>query len=172
MVVRAHRMFLDAGEGVLEEVARFARTLRGGTPLTRRFIRENSGRLTEKPPRRRSLSTAGRHHDLREIYDALNREYFGGRVRAAITWGAGRERRAVRHRTLGSYSPSTDTIRVNRVLDRRRVPGHYLAFIVYHEMLHADLGVQKGKVHTREFRRRERLYRQYERAMAWEKKRS
>jgi len=41
-------------------------------------------------------------------------------------------------------------------------------------MLHADMGIaMRGKrrsVHPREFRRREKLFQEYEKAMAWEKR--
>jgi hypothetical protein len=41
-------------------------------------------------------------------------------------------------------------------------------------MLHADMGVKirngRRLVHTGEFRARERLFREYERAVSWEKK--
>jgi hypothetical protein len=53
------------------------------------------------------------------------------------------------------------------------VPPYVVEFIVYHEMLHAQLGVeeQNGRraVHTRELRRREKLFKEYEKAIAWER---
>ena len=64
-------------------------------------------------------------------------------------------------------------IRINPVLDRKTVPRYFVAFIVYHEMLHASLGaLLKGtrrNVHSREFRKREKLFKDYENAMAWER---
>jgi hypothetical protein len=63
---------------------------------------------------------------------------------------------------------------MNPLLDRRTVPRFFVEFIVYHEMLHADIGVEtrngRRRVHTWEFRRRERLFREYARAISWEKK--
>jgi hypothetical protein len=48
-------------------------------------------------------------------------------------------------------------------------------YIVYHEMLHADLGIEhnggRHSYHSREFKRREKLFKHYERSLAWEKKR-
>jgi predicted metal-dependent hydrolase len=79
----------------------------------------------------------------------------------------------VRRRTLGSYSSHTNIIRINPVLDKRSVPPYFIEFIIYHEMLHADLGVETGEnrrsVHTREFRRREKMFKKYAEALAWEK---
>jgi hypothetical protein len=166
--VRLHWMFLEAGGDVLKEMAAFIRRRRGSTPLLNEFVRRNTGRMKESPPRRTRLRTAGRHHDLMDIFHCLNREYFGGRISALITWGARSPRRAVRKRTLGSYSGSTDTVRISPVLDKKSVPRHYVEFIVYHEMLHADMGIGEGAVHSREFKRRERLFKHYERAIAFE----
>ena len=80
----------------------------------------------------------------------------------------------VRRRILGSYNSRTNIIRVNPVLDRKNVPHYYLEFIVYHEMLHADMGVLKKNgrrdVHSREFRRREKMFPHFEKSLLWEKK--
>ncbi len=171
--VRLHRMFLGAGPEVLSEIAAFLRTRRGSLPLLRRYIRENRSLVLSKPARKVSLRTAGRWHDLRELFDSVNRDYFSGSVAAAITWGSCCTKSAVRKRTLGSFSERANVIRINAVLDRNAVPRYYVAFIVYHEMLHAAMGVRRTggrrSVHTREFRRREKLYADYERAIAWEK---
>jgi hypothetical protein len=76
--------------------------------------------------------------------------------------------------TLGSYCGSTDVIRISPLLDRRSVPSYFVEFIVYHEMLHADLSVatERGRrrLHPEEFRIRERQFISYEKAIAWEKK--
>ena len=171
--VRLHRMFLDAGSSVLDEIASYLKKRKAPMPLFRSFVRENRARLVVKPPKRALLKTAGAHHDLRDLYDAVNREYFGGTVSAAITWGSRSPRSSVRRRTLGSYSERSHLIRINPVLDRKAVPRYFVAFIVYHEMLHAFLGVQlKGtrrSVHSREFRKREKLFNEYEQAIAWER---
>lgn len=171
--VRLHRMFLDASYEIIDEIARFIRKGQGKTPLVRRFIRENVCRI-ERRPRRLKLTTAGRYHDLLAHYESVNREYFGGRIQAGITWGTKNPKNGVRRRTLGSYSPASNVVRISPVIDKRNVPSFFVKFIVYHEMLHADLGVERkgGRraVHTKEFRRRERLFRDYEKIVAWEKR--
>ena len=102
--VRMHRMFLNAGEEVIREIAGFIKIGKGRTPLIRQFIRDNRVFLKKKertvrPP---SLCEQGKIYHLREIFDALNREYFDGSVSAAIGWGKENSRRAVRKRTLGN----------------------------------------------------------------------
>lgn len=173
LTVRLHRMFLRADDRVLAEIVSFLKRRRGAMPHFRAFIRDNRDHLRSVPAKKVRLLTAGRYHDLTGLYDEINRDYFGGRVSAAITWGSRSARTAVRKRTVGSYSERSNTIRINPVLDRKTVPRSYVAFIVYHEMLHADLGmVMRGKrrsMHSREFRRREKLFKGYEQALAWER---
>ena len=171
--VRLHRAFLGADEGVLGEVGSFLRGRCTKTPRLRRFIKENISFPPETRKRRRVLRTTGRYHDLREIHDAVNAEYFGGAISCLITWGAGSPRPSARKRTLGSYCSHTGTIRINPVLDRRSVPHFFVEFVVYHEMLHAAMGVteKNGRrlVHSGEFRQREKLFRLYAQALEWEK---
>jgi hypothetical protein len=160
-------MFLDAGEPVLRELAEYVRTGKGKTPRFWDFVNSNLHLLEKAATRPLRLRARGAHHDLEEIFNKLNNEYFGGVLSSAITWGS-RGRRRARSRTLGSYHRSTDLIRINPVLDSRRVPRYYVEFVIYHEMLHADIVREGGRVHTPEFRQREREFRDYARAIAWE----
>lgn len=173
LAVRLHRMFLHAESGVLDEIAAYLKNRRGAMPQFRRFVREHRAELNAKPPKRVAVKTAGKHHDLRELYETVNREYFSSAITSAITWGSRSPRSAVRKRTLGSYSERANLIRISPVLDKKNIPSYFVAFIVYHEMLHAALGTPlKGKrrsVHSREFRKREKLFHEYDRAMAWER---
>lgn len=170
--VRLHRMFLRAGAEVMSEIVSYLKNKKGAMPCFRSFVRDNRAELNSKPPKRVPLKTAGKFHDLCELYAEINKEYFGNAVSAVITWGSKSPRWAVRKRTVGSYSERSNAIRINPVIDRKTVPRYYVAFIVYHEMLHAALGISlQGKrrsIHSREFRMREKLFRDYEKAVAWE----
>jgi predicted metal-dependent hydrolase len=172
MRVRLHRMFLHADSRVMAEVASYLKNRKGAMPHFRGFVRDNRDQLNQKPPKKISVRTEGKFHDLSGLYDEINKEYFGGRIDAVITWGTRSPRYAVRKRTVGSYSERSNTIRINPVLDKKNVPRYYVALIVYHEMLHAAMGTPlRGKrrsVHSREFRNREKLFKDYEKAMAWE----
>ncbi|HUO77737.1 MAG TPA: SprT-like domain-containing protein [Thermodesulfovibrionales bacterium] len=172
--VRLHRIFLDARHDVIDEIAVFIKRRKGSTPLLRRFVKENLIRVRNAPPKRVKINTQGNYHNLGEIYDSLNRDYFQEKLSCPITWGTGRARYAVRKRTLGSYSRHANIIRINTTLDRKHVPRYFIEFVIYHEMLHADMDptVKNGRniVHSREFRGREKQFRDYERALKWEKK--
>lgn len=174
--VRLHRIFLNAGDDIIFEIAQFIKNKKGRTPLIRDFIKQNSNCLKRKPPKKISINTQGKYYDLREIYAKANGEYFDGRVTASITWGTKSPGYAVRKRTLGSYSSHTNTIRINPILDKKSVPRYFIEFIVYHEMLHADIDVvtknSRRSVHSREFKSREKLFKHYEKVIAWEKGKS
>ena len=176
IAVRLHRMFLGAGDDVLRELGRYVRTRRGSTPLFREFLNSNQHRIAPPSPCQVKLKAAGCHYDLKEIFGRLNIEYFNGKLASSITWGARRKGRA-RRRTLGSFAACSDLIRINPVLDARRVPRYYVEFVVYHEMLHAEFALRVGpergngsrrRVHDAEFKRREREFKDYERAVSWE----
>jgi hypothetical protein len=105
--------------------------------------------------------TEGKHRSLREIFRDLNARYFGGRIEIRkIGWGP--RRGWVR---LGHYDPVHHTITISPVLDSARVPVSALAFVVYHEMLHAVFddspGTDRRRHHTPSFRRAERGYEGY-----------
>jgi hypothetical protein len=165
-------MFLIAGVDVLDELATYLKRGKRKTPLIRAFINDNGQQIRKGPSRSIFLKTRGRHHDLGRVFDETNKEYFDGRVAAGITWGSKGPRRYARTRTLGSYASDDDVIRINPILDSKKVPKYFVEFVVYHEMLHADLGFgrKEGRrsVHSKEFRRREKLFEHYELSMKWE----
>lgn len=171
--VRLHRMFLQSDAALLDEMAAFIRGRKAKTPLIRNFIRQNSDLVKIGRRRKLSLRQGGKFHDLLMLAKSVKDEYFGEAISASVTWGTGRRGRAVRRRTLGSYSGHADIIRINPVLDKKEVPAFFIEFIIYHEMLHADMGVENGvgrrTVHSRKFRQREKMFRKYAEAMAWER---
>lgn len=173
---RLHHMFLDAPASVQEALIRFvARGDREASHIVGRYIDHNGHRIRACRPFLRPLVTEGRSHDLLSIFETLNDKYFGGTVDALITWGkVGRPRAAQRRSVkLGSYSAVERLIRIHPVLDRAWVPRYFVTFIVYHEMLHhvipADLKGGRRLLHPPAFLEREALFRDYERALAWER---
>jgi predicted metal-dependent hydrolase len=175
VALRLHRMFLSADYAVLDELAEFMKNKKEKTPLIRKFISNNTHTIKRKPPNKITIQTQGKYYDLQKMYDLINEEYFAGKVTAEITWGATKPRRAAARRTLGSYSSLSNTIRINPILDSKRVPKYFLELVVYHEMLHEDIGIDNGakrrSLHSKEFKRREKLFKHYDRAIEWERKR-
>jgi len=175
MEVRLHRMFLHAGPDIFLEVAQLIKKGRCNRQLIRSFISQNRHLLKQRSRVTAPVCSAGQHFCLKTIYESLNSEYFWGTVTAAITWGRSSSRNRVKLRTLGSYNVESNTIRINPLLDKKTVPAYFLEFIVYHEMLHAFLGIKnrngRRSIHSKEFRLEEKKFRHYQKAMEWEKKR-
>jgi hypothetical protein len=124
--------------------------------------------------RQLELETGGRYFDLRGMFDKLNARHFGNRLRGyKVIWGRKRQEKAREYFIFGSIQEDDRVIRINPWLDQRFVPGWFLQYVLYHEMLHAvvpDRVRNDGRrcVHTDEFNRREREYRFYKRARRWE----
>lgn len=175
VAVRMHCMFLNADNEIIREIANFIKTRKGQTPLIRKFISENHTCLKKRQlcSRQLKIRTQGRFYNLREIFDSLNNNYFGGGITTSISWGKQNSRRAVRKRTLGSYCGHSNSIRINPALDRKNVPHYFIEYVIYHEMLHSTITGEKKNgrksVHTSEFRKRERLFKEYDKAISWEK---
>jgi hypothetical protein len=113
---------------------------------------------------------AGRHYHLDEIFTRVNAEYFDGRLsRPRLTWNE-----TLTHRKLGHYHFPTDTVLISITLDAPDVPAYVVEFVMYHELLHKELGftVVKGRryAHTSEFREAERRFARYEEAQAFEQR--
>ncbi len=121
------------------------------------------------------FSTEGLHYDLREVFNKMNARYFNNRLRKyAITWGQRRRRRPESYIVFGSIQEEDRLIRIHPLLDREFVPRWYVEYVVYHEMLHAfvpDKYDSAGRriVHHEGFLAREKKFRNYNRAIAWER---
>ena len=98
-------------------------------------------------------------------------------VNAVITWGKrptrktkGEPQRTIK---LGSYSAVDRLIRIHPALDQKWVPRYFVAYIVYHEMLHHVIPSSQGNgrrmLHPPIFQARERVFRDFDRAIAWER---
>lgn len=176
--VRLHHMFADADPVITRALARYiAENDADASRVLGDFIDANGdhvrGRARRAPAQ--VIFTAGEHHDLREIFDELNARYFDDRIEASITWGArtGRPRRRNSIK-MGSYAVEDRLIRIHRSLDRPFVPRFFVAWIVFHEMLHQvhDIRVKNGRreFHSKEFLADEALFEHYDEARAWERR--
>ncbi len=73
-------------------------------------------------------------------------------------------------RTIGLFRPGVASqIVINRQLDRETVPHFVVEYVMYHEMLHVKHPMRfercRRKSHSPEFRREEKKYADYGRAM-------
>jgi hypothetical protein len=175
--LRLHRMFVDAGPRIVRALARYVvHNDRRASTLLGEYIEEHQHiiRQQERRPRALKVRTAGRHHDLRAVYDRLNAQMFGGALDARITWGpstaGGRARRSIK---MGSFAVEDRLIRIHPTLDRADVPDFFVAWIVFHEMLHGKHEIVRDngrrRFHTPEFLAEEGTFPDFARARAWER---
>jgi len=174
-----HFMFLGAPRSVLDALV----TQLGDEPSedAERIVGEwtlaNHFQIRAKEPVKGKIRTKGEHHDLGRILVELNDVYFGGGLSdLEITWSKrtrpqnGKKRATIK---LGSWVRDQRLIRINPVLDAKWVPRYFVSFIVYHELLHHVIPIVKGENgralhHSPEFLEREREFRVYAKAVAWE----
>jgi hypothetical protein len=175
--LRLHQMFVGAEPRVVRALARYVvHNDRRASTLLGEYIEQNQHiiRQQARRPRRLTLRTAGRFHDLQAIFDGLNAQQFGGSLDARITWGPVTSRRQRRRSIkMGSFAVEDRVIRIHPALDQACVPDYFVSWIVYHEMLHGKHEVKREngrrRFHTPEFLAEERQFPDYERACLWEK---
>lgn len=175
--VRLARRFALADGPTIDALVSY---LKGGARTLPRMVREFMNRAPSPEPTRRKalkkLKSAGEVHDLADIADQVNSQYFGGGLSFRITWGKvpAKVKRRGGSITLGSYDSDLNLVRVHPALDMAGVPRRFVEFIVYHELTHKKLGTRMGengarRVHDAMFREMERGFEHYEAARKWEK---
>jgi Protein of unknown function DUF45 len=133
----------------------YARSHRTRSRINR--IRRNRVRLAATQP-------LGRHFDLEDLFEKLNRAYFGGRLRRPhIGWSAKGWRRQ-----FGCYDPGPNQILLNRRMDRPGVPPCAVEYVLFHEMLHVKHPTRRSGCslvsHSKEFREEEKRFAEFEKA--------
>lgn len=113
-------------------------------------------------------------HDLQAIFDRLNEEYFNSKVEAQVEWGKQVKIPNRRSFRFGSYDAKSKLIRIHPRLKQDFVPVMVLELTVFHEMCHQAMPPVRcngqWQTHHKDFKRKEREYRQYREAIQWEKK--
>lgn len=172
--VSLHRMFLTAPQNVMEELACYLRKeSKIISPSVKAFIADNLKKYDYSHLLdRRKLHTQGSFYNLQKIYDDINRDYFGGKLNLSITWFGSVRQRSRRRITFGLYHDTLQLVKIHRMMDSPAFPAYLVEFVVYHEMLHHVCPAyvdSKGlhRVHSKEFKEREKLFRYYDLAQHW-----
>jgi len=121
--------------------------------------------VRQRRARRMAHQPAGVHHDLAPLFDRLNQRYFENALpRPRLGWSS-----RVWRTQLGCFDPALNQIVINRQLDRQNVPEYVVAYVLYHEMLHQKHPIRfarcRRESHSAEFRREEKRFADYGRAM-------
>lgn len=172
--VSLHRMFLQAPRNVMQALACY---LKGEdkklAPSIRAYIEHNLQQLDYSHELDLSkLQTKGRVYDLQKIYHHLNRVYFDHSLDLHITWFGHGRRRSCNRVTFGLFHDPLRLIKINRLLDNKRFPDYFVAYVIYHEMLHYVCPTyvdEKGQkhIHSKEFKEREQEFKHFKLAQQW-----
>jgi hypothetical protein len=132
--------------------------------LNRRDVRRQAHLVRQIRGRKFISGPQGTHHNLEEIFERLNGQFFDGLLgRPQLGWS----RRPSRS-MLGHFDPSHNAIIISRILDQPRAPAVALEYVMFHEMLHlrypVDHAAARRRVHTREFREAEKEFPQLKEA--------
>lgn len=179
--VSMHRMFLEAPQNIMTALAcHIVEENSDPSPTVRAYIEEKlrsfdySHELSKK-----KLITQGRFYNLDELYRGINEEYFDNRIDLAITWYGQVNRRKRNKVTFGLYQDPLKLIKIHRILDkphhfinRPYFPEFFVRFVIYHEMLHHVVPSYydeegKHRIHSKEFRKREAEFREFDLAQGW-----
>ncbi len=132
--------------------------------LNRRDVRRQAHLIRQIRGRKFISGPQGEHHNLEEIFERLNAQFFDGLLgRPQLGWSRGTSRRM-----LGHFDPSHNAIIISRVFDRPVADPVALHYVMFHEMLHLRYPVEHGGmrrcVHTREFKEAEKKFPQLKEA--------
>jgi predicted metal-dependent hydrolase len=123
---------------------------------------------SKKARGRKVITTSkGEVYDLDEIFQAVNKRYFGSWIRKPmLTWSAKKT-----YRILGHHDATHDHVAISRSLDSKQVPRFIVEYVLFHEMLHIAHPPKhingRRYYHTPEFKRDERRFERYDEAERW-----
>jgi hypothetical protein len=132
--------------------------------MNRKDIRRQAHLVRQIRGRKFISGPKGAHHDLQEVFERLNAQFFDGMLgQPELGWSRGESRSM-----LGHFDPSHNAIIISRIFDRAQVPALALEYVMFHEMLHlrypVDHAGARRRVHTKEFREAEKKFPQLKEA--------
>ena len=163
--LRLHESFMHAPEDVQAALVGYLRTRR------QKYWSSICGYARQirvpAPPRSIPCYAKGRVYDLAALAQAVNDEYFDGRLTYRVGWGRRGGHSKCRSIRYGSCNVETRLIRIHSFLDDNRIPAGFVRYILYHEMLHLVVPpvVREGRRidHPAAFRRLERQFPDFQR---------
>lgn len=172
--VSLHRMFLTAPKEIMHDLAAYLQKKdKKIAPNLKAYIENTLQNLDYSHKIDPStLETKGDFYDLSELYDSLNKEYFDNRLPLLITWFGKSNRRPKSRIVFGLYHDPLRLIKINKILDNPRFPKYLVSYVIYHEMLHHVCPAYVDEtgykhIHSKEFKKREKLFADFEKAEEW-----
>lgn len=175
--VSLHRIFLEAPRNVMDALACYLkREDRIIAPTVKAFIEDKLKKIDYSHLLDTSkLYSQGNVYNLKQIYDALNEEYFDNALDLRLTWFGTHNKRCRSRVTFGLYHDPLKLIKINRMLDSPAFPDYLVSYVVYHEMVHhvcPSYVDESGyhHIHTRAFKQKEAEFKYFDMAIDWIKR--
>lgn len=177
--VSLHQMFLQAPRNIMQQLACYVRQEQEDISSDiKAFIEDNLQTLDYSHELDLSkLYCQGHVYNLQRIYNDLNKEYFGSKLKLHITWFGKHYNKNRSRLTFGLYHEPIKLIKINRLLDSPSFPDYVVAYVIYHEMVHHvcpayydENGIHR--VHTKEFKEQELKFKYFDLAQKWIEDRS
>jgi hypothetical protein len=132
--------------------------------MNRKDVRRQAHLVRQIRGRKFISGPKGVNHDLQELFERLNAQFFDSMLgQPMLGWSRGESRSM-----LGHFDPSHNAIIISRIFDRQQVPALALEYVMFHEMLHlrypVDHAGARRRVHTKEFREAEKKFPQLKEA--------
>jgi hypothetical protein len=172
--VSLHRLFLDAPRNIMEELACYVQEEKGPIPQrVRAYIDSQFKHFDYSHELDLSkLHIQGNVYNLKSIYQNLNEQYFDDELKLHITWFGKAQPKTRNRLTFGLYHDPLKLIKINRLLDSPSFPDYFVSFVIYHEMVHHvcpsyydERGIHR--IHTREFKAKEKQFEHFDLAQEW-----
>lgn len=123
--------------------------------------------MGESLPRLPLIHSVGTYHDLQKQFEVINEKYFAGKLQCEITWSS--RKGGLSYHTLRQDRRTGEKkhfISISKGYDAPNCPDYAIQGILYHECLHAlvPVEIRNGRrvVHGSEFRRREKLFTEFD----------
>lgn len=171
--VSLHHMFLKAPKNIMQDLACYVHQEQDNISQDIREYIEGCIKELDYSHEidQEKLITKGNIYDLKKIYHEINKSYFNSRLKLNITWFGRKNGKNRSQLTFGLYHDPLKLVKINRLLDSPSIPEYLISFVVFHEMLHhvCPSYYENGqhRVHTKEFKEREKSFEHYDLAQRW-----
>lgn len=177
ITIRFSNQLKDASQEVLkaggrEMIHRLARkrALATDKVIFRQYINQLPVSIEKIKHRRKDNNPKGLNVDLLPIFNSVNEKYFNHSLNIN---GMGWTKNIVRS-YYANYSLGISFITFNRAFDHPDIPSYVLEYLMYHEALHSIYPPRmiQGRFvkHTKEFKKNEKLFREFKNSKDWLKK--
>lgn len=177
-----HELFLQAPKPVFDALVKYLNGNRRkqNFAIIRSFVYQQDQRKGSTTAHKAFQTLQkGTFYDLEAILQEVQDWHFAHMpLDIFITWHTFSRKSKKRKRksmTFGEYHAQDRLIKINRLLDNPEVPRYFLAFVVYHEILHQlcpphvdENGILR--IHNPLFKEQEKRYLFYKEAMLWRKR--